>query len=195
MTYCIHHWLAHSGIQKSVLLQPYILQYLYTSRFTSLPIPAGQNVTVSNPSPTALWWLWSERSAHAVILRASAESSLNAMVSSPAGSQEMRWAKGKGKGLAYSLSWRVMASQNAGRKLLMVYTSIFNALFLALSVFCWGQVWIEAPYFTATRVIIIVSGTVAQWECVWGQLWWFTAARCVYMPVCVCNCPPNSYWK
>lgn len=42
--------------------------------------------------------------------------------------QEMR--RAKGKGLAYSLSWRVMARQEAERKLLMVYTSIFNAFFL-----------------------------------------------------------------
>jgi len=38
--------------------------------------------------------------------------------------------RAKGKGLAYSLSWRVMARQEAERKLLMVYTSIFNAFFL-----------------------------------------------------------------
>lgn len=56
--------------------------------------------------------------------------------------------KGK-KAPAYSLSRRVMAWRNAGRKLLMVCTSIFNVSFLALSVFCWGQVQAEAPYFMA----------------------------------------------
>lgn len=70
----------------------------------------------------------------AVILRASAETSLNTMMSSLTGFREMR--RAKGKGLAYSLSLRVMACQIAERKVLMVYTSIFNALFLALSVFC-----------------------------------------------------------
>lgn len=65
-------------------------------------------------------------------LRAATESSLNAMMSSSGGLS----GNAKGKGLAHSLSWRVMARQNAERKLLMVYTSIFNALFLALSVFC-----------------------------------------------------------
>lgn len=50
----------------------------------------------------------------------------------------------------------------------MVGTSIFHALFLAPSVFRWGQVWIKAPYVTAMRVIIIESGRVTQQECVWG---------------------------
>lgn len=44
----------------------------------------------------------------------------------------------------------------------------------------------EAPYFTAIRIIVMVSGTVAQWECVWGQR--FTAACCGRRPLCLsCN--------
>lgn len=66
--------------------------------------------------------------------RAATESSLNAMMSSLAEFLELHQAKGKA--LAYSLSQRVMAHQSAERKLLMVYTSIFNVFFLALSVFC-----------------------------------------------------------
>lgn len=66
--------------------------------------------------------------------RAATESSLNAMMSSLAEFLELRQARGKA--LAYSLSQRVMAHQSAERKLLMVYTSIFNVFFLALSVFC-----------------------------------------------------------
>lgn len=159
-----------AGLQKALLLHAYILQYLHLSRtFCNSSHPCWSlckhfKLLVGN---TVQWRLRSERSAWDVIPRAATESSLNAMMSSAEEFQEMR--RAKGKALAYSLSWRVMARQNAERKLLMVYTSIFNAFFLALSVFCWGQVWIEASYFTAIRVIIMVSGTVAQWECVLGQ--------------------------
>lgn len=73
-----------------------------------------------------------------MILGASTPCSLNAVMSSAVEFEEMRQAEGKA--LAYRLSWRVMARQDAERKLLMVYTSIFNAFFLELSVFCCGQV-------------------------------------------------------
>lgn len=123
------------------------------------------------------------------MLRAATKSSLHAVMSSPAEFQELR--RAKGKALAYRLSWRVMARQNAERKLLMVYTSIFNVFFLALSVFCWGQVWIEAPYFMAIRVIVMVSGTVAQWECVWGQSYGDLRLLAVIVYASWCACPPK----
>lgn len=70
-----------------------------------------------------------------MILRAATDSSLNAPMSSPAEFQELHYMQ-REKAPAYSLSRRVMAWRNAGRKLLMVCTSIFNVSFLALSDFC-----------------------------------------------------------
>lgn len=131
----------------------------WIGHFTTLPTA---NTSTSSDHSAAV----RETRARDVIWRAASESSLNAMMSSRAEFQEM--CRAKGKGLAYSLSWRVMARQNAERKLLMGYTSIFNAFFLVFSVFCCGRVRKEVPYFTAIQVIILVSGTVAQWECVWG---------------------------
>lgn len=53
----------------------------------------------------------------------------------------------------------------------------------------------EAPYFTAIRVIIMVSGTVAQWECVWGKSYGDLRLLAVVEHQFMCVCPPDSYWK
>lgn len=130
----------------------------------SRPVPAGHNVNISSSlygAVAAIKWKkclscdpsgfeWKLINGNNVV--------------TDRGCQEMCCAKGRG--FAYSRTWRVMVHQNPERKLLMVRTSIFNALFLAISVFCWGQVWIGAPYFITITVIILLNGTVAQYECV-----------------------------
>lgn len=168
----------------------YCSTYTGGGYFTTLPFPVGHNVNISNSHSHKR----SERSARVMILRAATKSSLNVMMSSAAVFQELR--RAAGAALAYGLSWRVMARQYAERKLLMVYTSIFNVFFLALSVFCCGQVWIEAPvfhsnksYYNAERnssSVGVRSGT---------ELRWFTAAWCGRVPVLmyVCVCAPKSH--